>query len=102
MLGTKGFGSGVTSGAMGTFSAEELEWARFGHDWAHFGHDWAHFGVENLNYDYFGAKVPLNYFGAEAPAPPRETLADFVDRLKLGWAKLRGKKIKAAPLGSSS
>jgi hypothetical protein len=97
------------------------EWARNGiavrrDEWARFGHDWAHFGIENLNYDHFGAKVPLNYFGGElniahnadgsvvithqphgefageSPIPP-QTLSDFGKRIKMGWAKLTGRPV---------
>ena len=109
ILGKKGFGNSVTSGVMGDFGADE--WARFGSD------EWARFGVENLNYEYFGGKVPQNYFGGELTIQhaadgsvvithqphgefagevspvPTQTLSDFKDRLKMGWAKLTGKPV---------
>jgi hypothetical protein len=90
MLGKKAYGSSTTTGVMGDFGADE--WARFGSG--------SGFGVDNLLYDHFGGKVPNHYFGADptpAPAaaapvvPPHQTLADFVDRLKLGWDKITGK-----------
>jgi hypothetical protein len=98
MLGKKPFGhKKTTTGACGTFGADE---------WAHFGSDeWAHFGVDNYLYDSFGEKVPNYGFGAEPAAPvppPHETLADFFDRIKVGLAKLVGKKVTPAPLGSTT